>query len=396
MLIRADARALPLKDESVDSVVTDPPYELGFMGKAWDKRGVAFDPAMWAEVLRVMKPGAHLLAFGGSRTFHRITCAIEDAGFEIRDCMMWLYGSGFPKSLDVSKAIDKEAGAEREVVGKGRRSQVASDGWDRPWKHAAMEASRSTVAEYALTAPATPAARQWSGWGTALKPAFEPIILARKPLSESTVAKNVLKWGTGAVNVDGGRIVTSDDTRRNAQGGDNGLLGASTFRIRERKADDKPQPSGRWPANVLLDEEAAGLLDEMSGERTSGALKPYQESHTNASSYQMSRAKTFVKASDSGGASRFFYTAKASPAERGKFNDHPTVKPVALMQYLCRLITPPGGVILDMFCGSGSTCRAAIAENFEFIGSDLSAEYLGKIAKRRITNVQRVLKAVGQ
>jgi site-specific DNA-methyltransferase (adenine-specific) len=210
-----------LADASVDAIVTDPPYELGFMGKAWDQSGIACNVEMWQEALRVLKPGGHCLAFGGSRTYHRLACAIEDAGFEIRDQIMWIYGSGFPKSLDVSKAIDKAAGACREVVGvKPGHKDFAdrsdahsaggrSDGWERPWKQDADAVKMSHM----QTAPATDAAKQWSGWGTALKPAHEPIVVARKPLI-GTVAANVLEHGTGALNIDGCRVETNESTVR--------------------------------------------------------------------------------------------------------------------------------------------------------------------------------------
>ena len=308
---------------SVDAIVTDPPYGLAFMGKDWDHGvpGVEF----WTEALRVAKPGAHLLAFGGTRTFHRLACAIEDAGWEIRDTIMWVYGSGFPKSHDVSKAIDKAAGAEREVV--GQRDTKTGSNKETNWK-----CSSPRIMD--VTAPATDAARQWSGWGTALKPAWEPIIVARKPLC-GTVAENVLRHGTGGINIDGCRA------------------------------------GARWPANVAHD----GVMHER----------------------------------------RYFYCAKASRADRNdgcddmalrddvgvyhmrqgahaiangmattpRHNHHPTVKPTELMRYLVRLVTPPGGVVLDPFCGSGSTGRGAILEGMSFIGIDLDAEYL-EIARRRI------------
>lgn len=324
-----------LEAESVDAIVSDPPYGLAFMGKAWD-HGVP-GPEFWREAFRVAKPGAHLVAFGGTRTYHRLTCAIEDAGWEIRDCLSWLYGSGFPKSLDVSKAMDKAAGAEREVVG----AAVRPDGSVRVnTEKRAGTSFNSGSNDKCITAPATALAREWQGWGTALKPAWEPIILARKPLT-GTVASNVAQHGTGALNVDGSRI---------------GL---------------------RWPANVCLDEEAASLFPE----------------------------------------SRFFYVAKASRREReaglegmpkkevligaeghainpmtGKpvvdiprANGHPTVKPIALMRWLCRLVTPKGGLILDPFTGSGTTGCAAVLEGFRFVGIEREPEYAA-IAEKRIAH----------
>jgi site-specific DNA-methyltransferase (adenine-specific) len=397
--------------ESVDAVVCDPPYGLAFMGKEWD-HGVPGVP-FWVEALRVMKPGAHALVFGGDRTHHRLMVAIEDAGFEIRTCLYWLFGAGFPKSLNVSKAIDKAAGAERKVVGPRVRLGDA-----KPYPYNSADYPGSIIGERGQrieTRPATDAARKWDGWGTALKPAAEIIILARRPLG-STVAACVLKHGTGGLNIDGCRIGFADNadraTRDAKNPGRDDRFGGDVY------GGSRPQqtPSvaaGRWPANVLLDEEAARMLDEQSGERKTGAVSPYHERHDHASSYRMNREKTFHKEADSGGASRFFYTAKASNWDRNdglegmperanrinapreneaekfrtiKGNHHPTVKPTDLMRWLCRLVTPPGGLILDPFCGSGSTGVAAEADGFRFIGIEQDAEYV-EIAKRRIGNV---------
>lgn len=372
-----------MPDNSVDAIVTDPPYGLGFMGKAWDD----LPPGLpWAqECLRVLKPGGHLLAFGGTRTWHRLAVAVEDAGFEVRDSIAWLYGSGFPKSLDVSKAIDKAARgdmvrakllhfiAERGVDGKWLVAQGVADAkslhdWtegghvpsDRNWQivkdalgvtpeeEAAYEREitrhatealrpgdvisfdqRSSTTRERRDIPATAAAQQWQGWGTALKPAFEPIVVARKPLA-GTVAANVLAHGTGALNIDGTKV-----------GG----------------------AGGRWPANVLLDGDAAAELDEQSGER------PGMRS------------------------SRFFptfrYQAKAPTRERptyvkedGTKVAHPTVKPLALIRWLVRLVTPPGGTVLDMFAGSGTTGEACILEGFSCILIEREADYLPLIGRR--------------
>jgi site-specific DNA-methyltransferase (adenine-specific) len=331
-----------MADCSVDSIVTDPPYELGFMGKSWDSSGIAYNVELWRQCLRVLKPGGHLLAFSGSRTYHRMTCAIEDAGFEVRDQIMWVYGSGFPKSLDVSKQIDKAAGAEREVVGVQRRSQVASDGWDRPWKHEAMKNAGSTIAEFNITAPATAAAQQWQGWGTALKPAHEPICVARKPLI-GNVAANVLAHGTGALNIDGCRVATDDVI---SIGSNNRSNASINFGMADDKGAQGQHSAGRWPANLIHDgsEEVTDRLGEPA---------------------------------------RFFYCAKASKADRETGNNHPTVKPTELMRYLCRLVTPPGGIVLDPFTGSGSTGKAAVLEGFQFIGIDMTSEYIA-IADARI------------
>jgi len=337
-------RGMP--DNSVDSIVTDPPYGLSFMGKKWDYDVPS--EAIWRECLRVLKPGGHLLAFAGTRTQHRMAVRIEDAGFEIRDMIAWVYGSGFPKSLDVSKAIDKAAGAEREVIGDkmrpdgktvlSARSAIdpAGEGWDRPWRH---DPAR-TEAQGKLTAPATDAARQWEGWGTALKPALEPITVARKPMV-GTVAANVLEHGTGALNIDGCRIPGESTVRVNAA--EMGYHGGNLASEYQTGSD-----AGRWPANLIHDgTEPADLLGE---------------------------------------AARFFYCAKASKSDRGAENNHPTVKPTDLMRYLCRLVTPPGGVVLDPFMGSGSTGKAAVLEGFRFVGVDMSAEYV-EIARARIQYV---------
>lgn len=323
-------RTLP--SASVDAVVTDPPYGLSFMGKRWDYDVPSVE--VWQECLRVLKPGGHLLAFAGTRTQHRMAARIEDAGFEIRDMIAWVYGSGFPKSLDVSKAIDKAAGAEREITGS-RMGDVGIQGGNFSNK-----TLRGVIELRDL--PATSKAKQWQGWGTALKPALEPITVARKPL-DGTVAANVLAHGTGAINVDGCRVGTTKDvpasesTRSGYMKGWNG----------GHSAGDGFNPNvGRWPANLIHDgsEEPCALL---------------------------------------GDAARFFYCAKTSKRDRGDGNNHPTVKPTDLMRYLCRLVTPPGGVVLDPFMGSGSTGKAAVAEGFRFIGIEREAEYL-EIARRRI------------
>jgi hypothetical protein len=357
-------RMAALESNSVDSIVTDPPYELGFMGKKWDATGIAYSVELWSEVLRVLKPGGHLLAFGGTRTYHRMTCAIEDAGFEVRDCLQWLYGTGFPKSLN---------------TGDGR--------------------------------------------GTALKPANEPIVLARKPLI-GTVAANVLAHVTGALNVDACRIGT--EARFNAPAGNK--AGGASYNM---SAVGMPQDVdgrecvGRWPANVLLDEEAARLLDEQSlagGMHSAGAARDrvtYETRDFSIGDGAKRERPTASRFGDSGGASRFFYVAKASRKERdtgcehlppksageatdrgddtdglnspragagrtgGARNYHPTVKPVQLMRYLVRMVTPPGGVVLDPFTGSGTTGVATIAEGFRFIGIEREAEY-ATIAEARI------------
>lgn len=357
-----------LPDSSVDAVVTDPPYGLAFMGKRWDYDVPSVD--VWREVFRVMKPGAHLLSFGGTRTYHRMVVAIEDAGFEIRDQVMWLYGSGFPKSLDVSKAIDKAAGAEREVVGPGKR-------------HASKEFGGEKYGEYAggippITAPATPDAKAWSGWGTALKPANEPIVLARKPLEKGlTVAQNVLKWGTGAINVDAGRIGMRDAQTYTAPDITGDAFNSDVSK-RERKVISVPA-QGRWPANVLLDEVVA-----THGEWTRYFyIAKASKRERNAGLEGMPVKSAGVMDDDA-----YVWPKNGDGSPRNKkvelrANHHPTVKPIKLMQYLVKLITPPGGVVLDPFMGSGSTGCAARSLGHEFIGIEREAEYM-EIARRRI------------
>jgi site-specific DNA-methyltransferase (adenine-specific) len=375
-------RLREMEENSVDSIVTDPPYELGFMGKAWDSTGIAYSVSMWRECLRVLKPGGHLLSFGGSRTYHRMACAIEDAGFEIRDQIMWLYGSGFPKSMDVSKAIDKAAGAEREVVGV-----AAGMGKQNPeWNGTAQgRAENSFKPEYSLTAPSTDAAKQWSGWGTALKPAHEPICVARKPLI-GTVAANVQQHGTGALNIDGCRVELNGDYKCKANG-----------RPSQTGLDDnydpananRPDTVGRWPANVIHDgsEEVVSLFPQTSS--GTGAVKRVSaaENEGNRGSALGAESRPagteMICYGDSGSAARFFYCAKTSKSERGLGNIHPTVKPLVLMRYLCRIVTPPGGVVLDPFTGSGTTGIAAMREGFGFIGIELKPEY-ASIANARL------------
>lgn len=552
---------LPTLDaESVDAIVSDPPYGLGFMGKGWDHAVPVVE--FWREALRVAKPGAHLAAFGGTRTYHRLACAIEDAGWEIRDCLSWLYGSGFPKSLDVSKAVDKHLGATPHIIGTRKAVPGVAFTQSSP--------AATGRAEIPVTVPATDAGHQWQGYGTALKPGYEPIILAQKPyapqhllailahtttellwllvdssektatpssawlqtagfwstapwLSEclgvlsqlanrctietasglitdlkilksslskltpstttvassaisgdessawlaasisrsvqakcerlasttageiaidwradegsgpegsdlapawepiilarkplaGTVAANVLQYGTGGLNIDGCRVgeiggpadlAAGSGTRSNAVYGTYGA------------AVTTPLDKGRWPANVVLDEAAAGLLDAQSG-ISKGGTDTGRRVHGGLWSASADGIPCGPQYGDSGGASRFFYTAKASRSEReagldhlparitntdtppgtqgatnpraganrscAARNHHPTVKPLALMQWLCRLVTPPGGLILDPFCGSGTTGRAAVAEGFRFIGIELSEEYAA-IARARI------------
>ena len=412
--------------DSIDAIVTDPPYGLEFMGKGWD-HGVPGVP-FWTEVLRVAKPGAHLVAFGGTRTHHRLMCAIEDAGWEIRDCLMWLYGSGFPKSLDVGKAIDKAAGVGRVDLGP-------SPNW-REAKRDNGQSMNPVPNEARITAPATDAAKQWDGWGTALKPAWEPIVLARKPLTD-TVAQNVQQCGTGALNVDGCRVAHTDEGDLAASQAKNpGRTDRVTSSV---YGTDRPQQSvntsGRWPANVVLDEEAARTVDEQTGDLPTGTAVRRNVGHSSrhGASFGVGGSRDGdmredVTFGDNGGASRFFYCAKASRAEREAglegvvvrtkaasggaqgaessgveyeaaqgiglnriqrtTNHHPTVKPVALMRWLVRLVTPPKGTVLDPFMGSGSTGVACGLEGFHFIGLELEAEYI-PLARARIRHATR-------
>lgn len=394
-----------LPDCSVDSVVTDPPYGLEFMGKEWDKfgrdtgnhkhaekprftsdhMGKGFDKIpntfeaglpfqrwceLWvAECLRVLKPGGHLLAFGGTRTWHRLAVAVEDAGFEVRDSIAWLYGSGFPKSLDVSKAIDKAAGAKREVIHsfprKGRSGGILG---------AEVEITRE------VTVPGSDDALTWQGWGTALKPAFEPIVVARKPLT-GTVAANVLEHGTGGLNIDGCRIGSESRTfdSKGIRPGSGNYIGD----------DWQPERSsvtvaGRWPANVVLDEDQADALDRQSGWSKSPPVGSVCKSGTGQQPLKAATATRPNGHGDSGGASRFFYVAKAPARERPKVDGvaHPTVKPLTLMRWLCRLVTPPGGTVLEPFAGSGTTIEAALLEGFRVVAVEREDDYLPLIAAR--------------
>jgi site-specific DNA-methyltransferase (adenine-specific) len=363
-----------LPEASVDFVCTDPPYGLSFMEKDWDHEVPG--PEYWRAIARVCKPGALLLAFGGTKTYHRLICAVEDAGWEIRDCLMWLYGQGMPKCGDIGKLIDKSKGAKREVVGTklGRRGYSLANNGRTNEVYGDLH---NPEAECVITAPATPEAAKWSGWAMALKPAWEPIVLAMKPL-DGTIAHNALAWGVAGMNIEAARIGTESTVRTRGDSlTDAGW--ASTNRSPVGGSE-----SGRWPANLLLDGETAAMLDAQTGTLTSGTncvrTKPgdgYHGSLGNAGDVQ-------VCYGDSGGASRFFYCAKATKKERGPGNDHPTVKPLALMQHLLALLsTPHGGVILDPFAGSGSTLLAAKRLGRRCIGVELT-EHNCEIARARL------------
>ena len=417
-LINADCieamKAMP--DNSVDSIVTDPPYELGFMGKSWDASGIAFNVEVWQEALRVIKPGGHLIAFSGSRTYHRMAVAIEDAGFQIRDQIMWVYGSGFPKSHNISKGIDKAAGAEPIETGLPNNLNSCLGG---SACHCETDGTKFSATKHAAkTVAATSDAAKWDGWGTALKPAHEPMVLARKPL-EGTVANNVLTYGVGGLNIDGTRVGTTVETWPASRSYAPGQMQPGHNGKTEATGD---APAGRFPANFIHDgsDEVVALFPN------SKAPKPYGgEEYKDTSMFGIGGVNHGNEYGDSGSAARFFYCAKASKRDRnegldgfeeiqitggggltaelredgsletasagGKYgsikakkaNHHPTVKPTSLMQYLVRLVTPPNGVVLDPFMGSGSTGKACAYEGFDFIGIDQSAEYVA-IAQARI------------
>lgn len=415
-----------LPDNSVDSIVSDPPYGLSFMGKKWDYDVPSVE--FWREVYRVLKPGGHVLSFGGTRTYHRMVVNIEDAGFEIRDQIMWLYGSGFPKSHNIGKAIDKLQGNDREVVGE----YIAPDGKVRKGvnKDIMPNATQWDNEDRIQTKGQSP----YEGWGTALKPANEPICVARKPISEKTIAENVLKWGTGGINIDGCRVgtelISHGTSKADIRGGS---LDGSISGSRPPIQVEEHITEGRFPANIILDEIAGELLDEQSGVSKSNKSSKkyvnelYDDISVNVGGGQRNPESTYA---DKGGASRFFYQAKVSKAERnmgldefeekvsmkwngsdghkgvGDFypdgserpktsykNNHPTVKPVALMAYLCRLVTPPNGIVLDPFMGSGSTGIAARLEGFKFCGMELDEDYF-KIASARIENYEEYRKFI--
>jgi len=388
-----------MPENSIDTCITDPPYELGFMGKKWDSSGIAFQPETWQAVYRVLKPGALLLAFGGTRTYHRMVCAIEDAGFEIRDMVEWVYGSGFPKSYDIGKGIDKQAGVEREVIGRSPhycegRGQYTKGDWGMNSKGGDKDTDW-------LTAPSTPEAQLWDGWGTALKPSHEPIVLAMKPI-DGTFVNNALTWGVAGLWIDGGRVeYASDDDKSSAKPGsltynadkrqNIGLAGAIQG-ILKNNSGQWNQPAGRFPANFIHD--GSDEVKELFPETKSGSINGTYNNTIMAQSNGDRNGKPIHLEfnGDSGSAARFFYCAKASRSERNaglelnKQNHHPTVKPISLMRYLVRLTkTPTGGVVLDPFMGSGTTGIACELEGREFIGIEREPEYV-EIAEKRIAH----------
>ena len=417
-----------LPDNSVDSIVSDPPYGLSFMGKKWDYDVPSVQ--FWREVYRVLKPGGHVLSFGGTRTYHRMVVNIEDAGFEIRDQIMWLYGSGFPKSHNIGKAVDKLQGNDREVVGVKTDGAYSAGTKNKGIGEIDKLGGKEREVRGEDFGKITKGQSPYEGWGTALKPANEPICVARKPLSEKSVAENVLKWGTGGINVDGCRVGFNGDkpNQVDCKRDKKEQTGwASMGTLADREEPYTPNDEGRFPANIILDEIAGEFLDEQSGNLKSTGSVRKKDTDTDPSNIDR-KHKTGENsnpyAGQSGGASRFFYQAKVSKAERnmglehfedktsqlnsggigrktsvekrldnnGKNapttkNTHPTVKPVALMAYLCRLVTPPNGIVLDPFMGSGSTGIAARLEGFKFCGMELDKDYF-KIAESRIENFE--------
>ena len=415
MLVNGDCleevQKLVDKGVQVDSIVTDPPYHLtsiverfgkegsapakdkdgafqrqsvGFMGKEWDGGDIAFRKETWELFMKVLKPGGHLLAFSGSRTYHRMAVAIEDAGFDIRDQIMWLYGSGFPKSLNLGKSVDKKLGNER--IKTGQTKKHSNKGMPQAEERTAIGAGAfGQEVEEEITVGTS----EWEGWGTALKPAHEPIVLARKPLSENSIVANVLKHRTGGIHIDACRIEYADENDRSGWhktgGGGKGYMDTDTFKIRKITPEEIQERTskGRFPANVIHNgsEEVLKVFPSTSKSAGGGGVKT-----TGKNVYGKYNGREYDKTigyGDEGSASRFFYCAKASKSEKGD-NSHPTVKPIKLMKYLCRLVTPKGGTVLDPFMGSGSTGIAAKDEGFDFIGIEKEKEYF-EIAERRIS-----------
>lgn len=444
-----------IDDNSIDAIVTDPPYELGFMGKSWDSTGIANNVEVWKSCLRVLKPGGYLLSFGGTRTYHRMACAIEDAGFEIRDMIEWIYGSGFPKSLDISKAIDKMAGAERIISdikyefpdGLKRNSQN-----DKGTNQCNRNSGEPIDKNYIITLPSTPSAIQWQGWGTALKPAHEIICMARKPLSEKTVAENVLKYGTGGINIDECRVKFDSENEINLRPNainhkfgnrnDESHLGKMRSDMGNNGADKRDlgfhNSQGRFPANLIHDGSDEVMAEfEKYGTHPRGNIKPETRNKSNGiwDTWGVGITKE-ANRGDSGTPARFFYCAKSSKSERdmgceeleekttghntamkcnlcGKWtcsgtdpcmcprelrqevwikskNNHPTVKPIKLMEYLIKLVTTENAIVLDPFAGSGSTLIACRNLGRNYIGIEKEADYM-EIANKRIEDFTKQL-----
>jgi site-specific DNA-methyltransferase (adenine-specific) len=340
-----------LDSNSVDSIVTDPPYGLAFMGKHWDYDVPS--QQIWEECLRVLKPGGHILSFAGSRTYHRMAVRIEDAGFEIRDQIMWVYGSGFPKSRNIGKDIEKiKVGGIKNLKQVGTKQGIKVETGTSGYSYSKEYVAGKSMGGKQISGdiPVYEITNEWGGWGTALKPAHEPIVMARKPLSGKTVGNNVLEWGVGGINIDGCRIGTDETITNHSRSAESAISKGKYGDSSEQETHQtEGQLLGRFPANIIFDEEAGKLLDEQI----------------------------------EGGASRFFYCPKTSKTDRSEGNIHPTVKPTDLMAYLIRLVTPKGGIVLDPFMGSGSTGKAAVREGMNFIGIERENEYF-EIAEARI------------
>lgn len=372
-----------MSDNSIDFIVTDPPYGFNFMGKKWDSKVPNIE--IWKEALRICKPGSMLAAFGGSRTHHHLMIALEQAGWEIRDVIMWLYGQGFPKSLDISKAIDKAKGLNRKVIGikpghkgfENNNSHSLNGEWSRPWT---LDQEKVNL-YHSQTEANSDLAKTFSGYGTALKPAYEPIIIAMKPL-EGTFAQNAEKWGLGGINIDDCRIETSEEkiiVKGTKSSG--GILN----RV-EGKRISEYLAKGRWPANIILDQESGEFLDEQTGILKSGSGVKNPIGGATTGFHTSNWKDSGYREGDSGGASRFFYCAKASNKERGELNNHPTVKPISLMKYIIQLLAPPNNpTLLDPFAGSGTTLLAALELKIKCIGIEKELEYI-EIIKKRLNN----------
>lgn len=389
-----------LKPNSIDTIITDPPYGIAFMGKVWDNSYPATE--VWKEALRLIKPGGTLLCFGGTRTYHRLACAIEDAGWILKDCIMWLYGSGFPKATDISKQLDKSKGLKRTGI-------IKKDG---------SGSGRQLDTVYETGNPVSEEAKLWNGWKShGLKPAYEPILVAMKP-NEGSYAENALKHGVSGLNIDGGRIDSKAKKWNKPKGG---IWNPS----KDNNAKLENNPQGCFPANIILDKEAAKMLDEQNGKISYGSKNggyTYNKKYKVDGFIKDCKPQAPSNYADKGGASRFFYVAKASKTERNmgcgeleekqvndgrknqtsincpqqrgitfRKNSHPTVKPLKLMEYLCRLTkTPIGGIVLDPFMGSGTTGMACKLTCRKFIGIEKEKEYY-EIAKHRIANTQKNL-----
>lgn len=420
-----------IPDNSVDSIVTDPPYELGFMGKSWDSTGIANSIELWRQCLRVLKPGGYLLSFSATRTYHRMASAIEDAGFEIRDMIEWVYGSGFPKSLNIGKAVDKLQGNERIKTGEIKHHAQ---------KGVAVAEERGAIGGGAFgqakDEEITKGTSEWEGWGTALKPAHEPICMARKPISEKTVAENCLKWGTGGINIDKSRVVYQSEQDKPSSDWYSKKGGV----LKKEKQDGfipvmkqgqqwSDNPIGRFPANLIL-EDCEEVRECFPDTKSGSITKDIVQNNAIKFNASASGVSTARHQGDSGNASRFFksiiYQPKASKAERnkgcegleekqsfgggggigdylddvnsasGKFgsekapakNNHPTVKPVKLMEYLIEMVTPENGTVLEPFMGSGTTGIAAVNLNRKFIGIELDEHYFA-ICEKRIADAKK-------